>query len=161
MEICKLKESHYPEVAAIYREGLDTGFASFETEVPSWEVWNQKFLATCRFVAVDGQKVIGWAALNPVSKRLVYSGVAENTVYVAASQRSTGIGRKLLNHLVTASEKSGFWTLQAAIFPQNTASLKLHQACGFRVVGLREKIGKRNGEWYDNIFLERRSKKIF
>ena len=126
MEICKLKESHYPEVAAIYREGLETGFASFETEVPSWEAWNRKFLESCRFVAVDGQKVVGWAALSQVSKRPVYSGVAENTVYVAASHRAGGIGIKLLNHLVTASEKAGFWTLQAAVFPQNTASLKLH-----------------------------------
>lgn len=160
MEILPLRATHFPEVSRIYAEGLATGFATFETQVPDWETWNDKFLPSCRFVALDEGKVLAWCALSHVSKRHVYRGVAENTIYVSEAARGKGIGRTLLEHLVRESENAGFWTLQAGIFPQNEASIQLHRKCGFRIIGKREKIGQRGGIWYDNVLLERRSKKI-
>ena len=145
-------------VLAIYRDGIATGLATFETEVPSWADWDAAHLRSCRIVAERDGSVVGFAALSPVSRRAVYRGVAEVSLYVAASARGAGIGRALLDALVRASEAEGFWTLQAGIFPENEASLALHRACGFRVVGTRERIGAHGGRWRDVVLLERRSR---
>jgi len=153
-----LSPSDYPAVAEIYREGIATGQATFNTEAPSWEAWDRGHLAACRLVAVEGERVLGWAALCPVSDRCVYAGVAELQVYIAATARGHGVGRALLDALVAQSERAGFWTLQAGIFPENAASLALHARAGFRLVGRREKLGQMaTGEWRDVLMLERRS----
>lgn len=154
------KEHDWTSVSRIYAEGIATGIATFETEVPSWDVWNEKFIKKCRLVAELNDKVIGFAVLSQVSKRKVYKGVAEVTVYVAQEKRGKGIGKQLLEALVDESEKQGFWTLQAGIFSENISSIELHKKCGFRVVGIREKVGKRDGIWYDNNLMERRSPKF-
>ncbi len=147
----------WPRVADIYQQGLDTGHASFETEVPPWETWDSSHLPAGRLVARKGSQVVGWAALSPVSSRCVYGGVAEVSVYVAQGARGAGVGSRLLTALVAASEQAGLWTLQAGIFPENTASLRLHYSCGFRRVGTRERLGEHNGVWRDVHLLERRS----
>ena len=144
-------------VRAIYAEGIATGHATFETEPPAWERWNAKHLPTGRLVALGDDRVLGWAALSPVSDRCVYAGVAEVSVYVAEPARGLGIGRALLDALVTASEAAGIWTLQAGIFPENAASLAIHSTCGFRVVGVRQRLGQHQGRWRDALLLERRS----
>ncbi len=149
-------------VRRIYAEGIATGNATMETAPPPWESWDAKHRPDCRLVgrgAGDGD-VLGWAALSPVSDRCAYGGVAEISVYVAAAARGRGVGRALLAALVETSEKAGVWTLQAGIFPENTASLAIHQACGFRVVGVREKLGKLAGVWRDVALLERRSTSV-
>ena len=158
MEIIPLTEKHYPQVARIYQQGLATGVATFETEVPSWEQWNEKFLQVCRYVMVEADEVVAWCALSATSKRVVYRGVAEDTIYVAAAHQGKGVGNQLLTYLVGQSEAAGFWTLQAGIFPQNKASIALHKQCGFRILGIREKVAQRNGVWQDNVIMERRSK---
>ena len=152
-----MSEADWPVVSDIYRDGLATGLASFETDVPSWEQWDPAHLAECRLVASDGDRVVGWAALSPVSSRCVYGGVGEVSVYVAADSRGAGVGRKLLSRLVGASERVGLWMLQAGIFPENVASVVLHKRCGFREVGRRERLGQLDGEWRDVLLLERRS----
>lgn len=159
MTIFPLTAAHWPAASAIYAEGIATGTATFSTDVPTWADWDAGHLPTGRLVAVadDGQKVLGWAALSPVSGRCVYAGVAEVSVYVAAAARGRGVGRALLLALVAASEQNALWTLQAGIFPQNTASVRLHEAAGFRVVGRRERIGQLRGQWQDTLLLERRS----
>ncbi len=160
MKILPLQKEHYPQVARIYKEGLATGIATFETEVPDWDTWNKKFLPHGRFVIEENHEVVAWCALSPTSQRAVYKGVVENTVYVGAAHQRKGYGRMLLEFLIEFSEKEGYWTLQAAIFPQNRASIKLHKDCGFRVLGIREKIAQRHGVWHDNVLMERRSKKV-
>jgi len=150
----------WPCVKAIYLEGIAIGNATFETEAPSWEAWDTAHLQFARLVARQGETIIGWAALSPMSQRCVYGGVAEVSVYVSMSKRGSGVGRKLLEALISESEKNGIWTLQAGIFPENTGSLALHKACGFREVGRRERIGKLHGVWRDTILLERRSRII-
>ena len=157
MIIRPLIESDYKKVATIYREGLKTGIATFETNVPSWDIWDQKFLPVCRFVIEDQNGIVGWCALSKISERDVYKGVAEDTIYIAPEFQGMNIGMQLLNHLISESEKNGFWSLYAAIFPQNKASIALHKNCGFRIIGIREKIAQRNGKWYDNVLMERRS----
>jgi arsenate reductase len=157
LEIRVLKKEDFPSITHIYREGMATGIATFETEVPSWEQWDAKFLPDCRFVALIDNEIAGWCTLSAVSKRKVYAGVAENTVYVSGKFQKRGIGKALLIHLISSSESKGFWTLQASIFPQNTASIVIHQQCGFRMIGIREKIAQRDGIWHDNIMMERRS----
>ena len=157
MKIQPLLPEHWPAVKAIYEEGLATGNASFQTSAPSWEDWDKSHLAHSRLVALDDQTVAGWAALTPVSGRCVYAGVAEVSVYVSSSQRGRGIGKTLLESLVSESEANGIWTLQAGIFPENTASIRLHESAGFRQVGKREKIGKMGDRWRDTALLERRS----
>ena len=147
-------------VRAIYLEGIATGKATFETEAPSWEEWNASHLVLARLVARDEDRLIGWAALSEVSRRQVYSGVAEVSVYVARDNRRQGVGRALLERLITESEQNGIWTLQASVFPENVATIALHRACGFREVGRRERISKLNGSWRDTILLERRSKSV-
>lgn len=144
-------------VASIYAEGIATGNATFETDPPPWEAWNAGHLDYCRLTALADGHLAGWAALSPISGRCVYAGVAEVSVYVGRDFRGHGIGRRLLSELVTCSERNGIWTLQAGVFPENEASLRLHAACGFRAVGRRERIGRLAGIWRDVILLERRS----
>jgi phosphinothricin acetyltransferase len=150
----------WPQVRAIYLQGIAAGQATFETEAPSWESWNANHLALARLVARDDERVIGWAALNPASARRAYAGVAETSVYVAFDKHGLGVGRQLLKALISESERSGIWTLQAVMFAENQASVALHRACGFREVGRRERISKLNGVWRDTILLERRSTRI-
>ena len=155
--IDQMRASDWEQVRAIYLEGIRTGHATFETEAPGWEQWNEAHLPIARLVMRDGERVLAWAALSPVSKRQVYRGVAELTVYVAESARGQGIGRALLEALIIESERNGIWTLQASIFPENTASVELHRRCGFREVGRRERIAMLNGVWRDTLLFERRS----
>nr|WP_294921684.1 GNAT family N-acetyltransferase [uncultured Flavobacterium sp.] len=157
MEIRKLLDTDWPQVQLIYEKGIKTGNATFQTSAPSWEDWNESHLASCRIVAQSNDQIIGWAALTPVSSRCVYAGVAEVSVYVDPQHSSKGIGLALLNELVHLSEAEGIWTLQAGIFPENIASLRIHEKAGFRILGVREKIGKQNGLWRDTVLLERRS----
>jgi len=158
MEIVAINQSHYPEISAIYKQGIDTGNATFEESVPSWENWNESKLPHSRLVAFENSVVIGWAALSKVSDRCVYGGVAEVSVYVSESQRNKGIGRILMERLIKDSESNGIWTLQSGMFPENKATIALHQLFGFRIIGYREKIGKLSGVWRDSILMERRSK---
>jgi phosphinothricin acetyltransferase len=150
----------WPAVRAIYEEGIATGQATFETAAPEWEAWDAARLRECRLVARWGRTIVGWVALSPVSSRAVYRGVAEVSVYVAATARGQGVGRRLLSALVDASEAAGIWTLQAGIFPENEASVALHRACGFCVVGRRERLACHHGVWRDALLLERRSHRI-
>lgn len=156
--IDQLKASDWSQVRSIYLEGISTGHATFETEAPEWAMWDKNHLNFGRLVARIGKSVAGWAALGAVSSRPVYAGVAEVSVYVAASARGKGIGLVLLEALIAEAESNGVWTLQAGIFPENAASLAVHKSCGFRVVGRRERIGKLNGAWRDVLLLERRSR---
>ena len=158
--IDQMKSSDWEEVRSIYLEGIATGDATFETDAPSWVKWDEAHLQSARLVMRDGDRILGWAALSPVSKRNVYRGVAELTVAVTESARGQGVGRALLETLIDESENNGIWTLQASIFPENTASVKLHLRCGFREVGKRERIGMLNGVWRDTILFERRSQSI-
>ena len=160
LKIRKFKKQDWASVSRIYKEGIATGISTFETEVPSFNVWDKKFIKNCRLVAEAKDEVVGFAVLSQVSKRSVYKGVAEVTVYVSENHRGKGIGKQVLIALIDESENQGFWTLQAGIFSSNEASIKLHESCGFRIVGRREKIGKLHGVWYDNVLLERRSEKI-
>ena len=157
MLIRDLRPADWPEVASIYAEGIDTGHATFETEVPGWEEWDAAHSAEHRLVAVEDGRVVAWAALSPVSDRCCYAGVAEHSIYVAAPARGRGVGRALLAALIESAERGGIWTLQSGIFPENEASLALHASRGFRVVGVRERLGRLNGEWRDVLLLERRS----
>lgn len=162
-----LVPADWPEVAAIYAEGIATRLATFETEVSGWTEWDAKMLPGLRLVARDATgggpagaprgAVLGWAAVQRVSPREVYRGVAEDSVYVAALARGRGVGRALLDALVERSEAAGIWTLQASVFPENAASLALHAACGFRVVGRRERLARLDDAWRDILLLERRS----
>lgn len=155
--IDQMRDGDWEQVRAIYLEGIHTGDATFETEAPSWERWDESHLSFARLVLREDAAVLGWAALSPVSKREVYRGVAEVTVYVAEAARGRGIGRALLEALIAESERNGIWTLQASIFPENTASLELHRRCGFREVGRRERIAQLHGIWRDTLLFERRS----
>lgn len=155
-----MRASDWDQVSSIYLEGIRSGHSTFETCVPTWEQWDAGHLEIARLVMRNGDAVLGWAALSPTSRRHVYRGVAECTVYVAASQRGKGIGRALLESLIEASEKNGIWTLQASIFPENTASCELHLRCGFREIGRRERIAQLNGVWRDTLLFERRSNTV-
>ena len=155
-----LKPSDWERVREIYEEGIATGNATFQHSAPTWDEWDRSHLAHSRLVAKDGDKILGWATLTPVSGRCVYAGVAEVSIYVSDKARGKGLGKQLLQKLIEESEANGIWTLQAGIFPENTPSIKLHVACGFRILGKRERIGKMNGVWRDNLVLERRSKTV-
>ncbi len=150
----------WESVRAIYLEGIATGNATFEQTAPDWEKWDAAHRSTCRFVARDEAGIAGWAALSPVSARAVYAGVCEVSVYVAERARGRGAGKALLAELIEASESNGIWTLQAGAFPENEASLRLHAQAGFRVVGMRERIGQMHGRWRDVVLMERRSPRI-
>ena len=153
--------SHWEHVKQIYAEGIATGNATFQTAVPFWDEWNEAHVNNSRLIAIENEMVLGWAALTPVSGRCVYAGVGEVSVYVSEKARGKGVGKKLLNALISESEKNNFWTLQAGIFPENIASVKIHEECGFRIIGSRERIGQsNNGSWRDTLLFERRSKVV-
>ena len=160
IQIDRLNRSDWETVRSIYTQGIATGNATFETRVPNWDEWDTNHLSDPRLVARSKDQVIGWAAVSSVSSRCIYSGVAEVSVYVTAKFRQKGVGKLLLQSLITESEHTGIWTLQAGIFPENTGSLALHKSCGFREIGIMEKIGQDDGIWRDVILLERRSKVV-
>jgi L-amino acid N-acyltransferase YncA len=159
--ITLMRPQDWAAVREIYGQGIASGNATFETELPAWEKWDTSHHKDCRFVARAGdnasEPLLGWAALSPVSARRVYAGVAEISVYVATSARGQGVGKTLMNAIIEESERSGLWTLQAGIFPENIASIALHRSCGFREVGVRKRIGKLRDTWRDVLLLERRS----
>ncbi len=157
-QIRKLGEGDWPEACLIYQQGMDTGQATMETRCPSYPEWDAAHLKAFRLAALEEGKVIGWAALTPVSGRCVYAGVAEVSVYIARDHRGKGAGRALLTELIRCSGEFGFWTLQSGIMMENTASIHLHERCGFRMAGWRERIGRdRSGQWRDTVLMERRS----
>jgi L-amino acid N-acyltransferase YncA len=160
VEVRGLRADDWPEVARIYREGIETGNATFETEVPSWDEWNAAHLAEHRFAAERDGQVVGWIALLPVSSRACYSGVAEISTYVSEDARSQGVGRELLAAAIESAERGGIWTLQTSVFPENEASLRLLRRFGFREVGRRERIGRLHDIWRDTVLVERRSEVI-
>ena len=160
MRIEPLGAGDWPAVAAIYEAGIATGHATFETTVPDWPAWDAAHLADHRLVARDDGRVVGWVALAPVSDRRAYVGMAEDSIYVAPDARGRGVGRALLTAVIASAERGGIWTIQTGIFPENQASLRLHQACGFRMVGVRERLGRLHGRWRDVLLLERRSPAI-
>ena len=158
LSIRSMTPEDWPAVARIYQEGMDTNLATFQTECPSWDEWNAAHLQQCRLVAVVDDAVSGWAALSAYSSRSVYSGVAHLSIYIGQEARGVGAGKALLTALIAASEEAGFWTLQSGIMENNAASIALHNSCGFRLVGYREKIGQdRNGVWRNTLLMERRS----
>jgi len=155
-ELREMNEADWPQVAAIWAEGIATGQATFETEPPSWDVFAATRRPEGRFVVEHEGAIVGWAALAPVSSRDCYAGVAENSVYVAEATRGLGIGTELMQALVAAAAEAGIWTIQTSVFPENAASLALHERVGFRVVGRRERIAELEGVWRDTLFLELR-----
>lgn len=157
-----MRPEDWPPVREIYEEGIAGGNATFEMYAPTWDAWNRARLRECRLVARDEPqgRVLGWAALSPVSERAVYRGVAELSIYVAADARGRGVGRTLLRELIASSEEAGIWTLQAGVLAENEASLALHRSCGFREVGRRERIGRHGDRWRDVVLLERRSPSV-
>jgi L-amino acid N-acyltransferase YncA len=155
--VARMDDAHWPAVERIYAEGIATGQATFEERPPSFEEFDRDHLPDQRLVAVDDGDVVGWAALSAVSGRCVYGGVAEVSVYVAEQARGRGIGRALVTELIASAERAGIWTLQAGIFPENASSVGLHHACGFRTVGVRERLGRQHGVWRDVLLVERRS----
>src|SRR5215470_11724007 len=158
IQFSNLRDSDWSRIREIYMEGIATGNATFETEAPRWAAWDATHRRDCRLIALSDGHIIGWGALAPVSATQVYVGVAEVSIYVAESVRGHGVGQRLLATLIEESEREGIWTLQAGIFPENTASIALHEKCGFRKVGVRERLGQLRGQWRDVILLERRSK---
>ena len=152
-----LTAESWSAVRSIYLEGIETGNATFEKSAPDWEQWSKSHLTACRFVAISERQVVGWTALSAVSNRCVYAGVAEVSVYVARHAWGRGVGKDLLKELVSASEAQKIWTLQAGIFPENAASIQLHKGVGFRIVGVRERLGYMDGRWRDVVLMERRS----
>ena len=156
VEVRALLPEDWSAVADIYWDGMRGGLATFETELPSWEQWDASHLPGHRLVAELLDEVVGWAALAPVSDRRCYAGVVENSVYVARHVQGSGIGRRLLEELIDGARTAGLWTIQCAVFPENRASIALHERCGFRIVGTRERIARRDGIWRDTILLESR-----
>ena len=152
-----MTERHAAAVLAIYQAGIDEGDATFETEAPDWPEFTAAKLPDHRFVASTGTDVAGWVAVSPVSGRCVYAGVVEHSVYVHPGARGQGAGRQLLTALITSTEAAGIWTIQSGLFPENTASVALHHAVGFRTVGTRERLGQHHGRWRDVVLIERRS----
>jgi L-amino acid N-acyltransferase YncA len=153
----ELRPEHWPEVARIYADGIATGNATFETDVPSWEEWDRSHLREHRFVALRDGVVVGFLAVSSVSDRCVYGGVVENSVYVDEQARGQGVGRLLLERLIASTEAAGIWTIQTGIFPENEVSVRLHERVGYEVVGRRKRLGKLHGVWRDVLLLERRS----
>ena len=153
-------KSDFPSVKGIYQQGIDSGEATFQEQAKDYDVWNESLLPSCRLVAESNRQIIGWAALSSASNRCVYSGIAEVSVYVSSNSQGLGVGNSLLKALIKASEEEGIWTLQAGIFPENKASIHIHSKNGFKVLGIREKLGQMNGIWRDIVFMERRSKVV-
>jgi phosphinothricin acetyltransferase len=160
IQIVELRPEHWPAVERIFEEGIATGLATFETSAPGWERWDASHLADQRFVALDDGHVVGWVAAGPVSARQAYAGVVEDSVYVSEQARGLGLGRLLLERLIASTEAAAIWTIQSAIFPENVASVRLHERVGFTIVGRRERLARLNGEWRDVLLLERRSPAI-
>ncbi len=160
MDIISFGKEQFPEIAEIYRQGLETGNATFETSVPNWEDWDKSKLEHSRFAAVTDNIIVGWAALSAVSGRCVYEGVAEVSIYISNDHKGQGIGKALMTKLIVESEINGIWTLQSGMFPENEATIALHKSTGFRIIGHREKIGKLGDTWRDTVIMERRSKTI-
>ncbi len=160
LSIEAMQRADWPSVRAIYAEGIAGGTATFESEIPDWRAWDEAHLQSCRLVARMDEEIVAWAALSAVSRRQVYAGVAEVSIYVATAVRRQGVGIALLTRLIEQSERQGFWTLQATIMAENEASLRLHSTCGFRVVGRRAQIGQVRGVWHDTILMERRSQVV-
>lgn len=158
--ITSLKPEHYEEVKAIYTQGIIGGNSTFETEPPTWSDWDKKHLFHSRVIALLNNKVVGWAALSGVSDRCAYSGVTENSVYVDKHYQGNGIGLALLKKLIEESETNGIWTIEARIFPENKASISLHQKCGFRILGEYHNRGKMGNTWRNVVLMERRSNKV-
>ena len=156
----KMTDADWDAVRAIYLEGIATRNATFETESPSWDTWNNNHRPDCRLVARSNEKVLGWAVLSLVSRRPVYSGVAEVSVYVAADARGMGVGAALLGSFINASEKAGIWSLQAGLFKEISASITLHKGVGFREIGFQERKGSMDGVWRDVLLMERRSQVV-
>jgi phosphinothricin acetyltransferase len=157
LQFAPLVAEDWSSVRRILAEGIATGAATFETEPPSWGEWDEAHLKQCRLVARHEGEVVGWTALTRYSRRAVYAGVAEISIYVAEARRNRGVGKALLAAAVAATEEAGFWTLLAGVFPENAASRAVHEACGFREVGVRERLGKLRGVWRDVLLFERRS----
>src|SRR4051812_27047403 len=157
VDVVELRPEHWPDVARIYADGIATRNATFETEVPAWERWDEAHLSEHRFVAVREGRMAGWVAVSPVSGRCVYAGVVENSVYVDEAARGQGVGRLLLERLIASTEAAGIWTIQTGIFPENESSLRLHARVGFDVVGRRRRLARLDGVWRDVLLLERRS----
>jgi len=158
-QINEMAKADWEQVAKIYSEGIKTGIATFQSSIPSWEQWNSSHIVPCRLVACLGDNILGWCALSPTSSRCVYEGVAEVSIYICEKYKGQGIGTALLTNLIKLSEENGFWTLQSGIISKNDASILLHEKCGFKKVGIREKIAKmNNGKWLDIILMECRSK---
>ncbi len=155
-----MTDGHADGVLSIYQSGIDEGNATFETQIPAWETFSEARLPDHRFVATHGNLVVGWVAVTAVSRRPVYAGVVEHSVYVDPLARGRGIGRQLLEVLISSTESAGIWTIQSSIFPENIASLRLHAAAGFREIGVRERIARHHGRWRDVILIERRSRAI-
>ena len=155
-----LTAADWEQIRAIYLEGIATGQATFETDAPTWEAWDAGHLPFARLAARQNGKLLGWAALSPVSRRACYAGVAEVSVYVAGAARGQGVGRALLEAAIVSSEEHHIWTLQAGTFPENTASLRLQERCGFRIIGRRQRIGRLGGVWRDTVLTERRSQRV-
>ncbi|RNC86475.1 MAG: N-acetyltransferase [Winogradskyella sp.] len=160
MKFIAITETNYPKVAEIYKLGLETKIATFETQVLDFSTWNKKYLPFCRIALEHNNEILGWSALTKVSNRQVYAGVAEVSIYIHPKYWNKKVGTKLLLELIERSEQNGIWTLQCGIMSDNLASIKLHEKCGFRIIGYREKIGCLNGIWKDNVLMERRSKRI-
>jgi phosphinothricin acetyltransferase len=158
--IREMQQSDGPRILEIYKLGQDTRNATFENQVPSWQDWDSKHISHSRFVYEEEGQVLGWAALSPVSSREVYKGVAEVSIYIDTDYKGKGIGTKLMEYLIKSSEENSIWTLFSSIFPENVATLKLHEKFGFRIIGTREKIAQHYGKWRDTVILERRSKKV-
>jgi phosphinothricin acetyltransferase len=157
----EMKASDWEEVAQIYLEGINTGIATFQNSIPNFEDWNNGHIKSCRLVAKSEGKVLGFAALSPTSSRPVYSGVAEVSIYIGGNHRGLGIGHALMTNIIKLSEENNFWALQSGIIRENTASIELHKKCGFREIGIREKVAKMdNGRWHDTVLMERRSKTV-
>ena len=160
ISIGAMEPAHWDAVRDIFVEGIESGNATFETVAPAWPDWDSDHLEECRFVALEDGRVLGWAALSPVSDRCVYNGVAEVSVYVGSDAQGRGVGTRLMNALVARSEDLGYWTLQAGVFPENDASIRLHTRVGFRLVGRRSNLGQMDGVWRDVLLLERRSDRV-
>lgn len=160
-QIGAMHPEDWEQVSAIYLQGIRSGKATFQTEIPSWQAWDGSHLSVCRLVARSGNTILGWAALSPTSSRQAYAGVVEVSIYTHEEYHGCGVGTALLAELIIMADESGFWTLQSVIIRENTASIGLHKKCGFREVGIREKIARMgDGTWHDSVLMERRSTKV-
>jgi L-amino acid N-acyltransferase YncA len=160
LSIEAMTSEHSAAVLVIYQAGIDEGNATFETRAPDWQAFSAARLPGCRYVAMEGGRVAGWVAVSAVSGRPAYAGVVEHSVYVDPGARGKGVGRRLLAAVIEATEAAGIWTIQAGIFPENTVSLAMHKTAGFRVVGVRERMGRQHGRWRDVVLIERRSRAV-